>query len=194
MLTRREFLRWTAGALTGVGTHVGSRAAQAHEHVPLAVVVARTSPIEGLSLFELKKLYLGSNLQAPGGERILAFHQMSDAPDRSAFEHHVTGMEPEQLARYWIDRKIRGDGGAPRVVGSVELLQSVVSRMTHSIGYVRWNQVGPELRPIPIDGTLPGDPGYPILTGASERPPAGRALMDVEVDSAIFPSMAELFL
>jgi hypothetical protein len=163
MLTRREFGIWTAGALAGVGTLLRSRAAPAHEHVPLAVVVARNGPIEGLSRFELKKLYLGSNLQAPGGERILALHQMSDAVDRIAFEHQVIGMQPEELARHWIDRRIRGEGGAPRTVTSVDVLHRVVSRLTHAIGYLRWDQVGPELRAIPIDGSLPGDPSYPIL-------------------------------
>jgi hypothetical protein len=193
MLTRRTFLRWTAGALAGAGAQGSSRVARAREHVPLAVVVAKNGPIEGLSRFELKKLYLGSNLQAPGGERILAFHQMSDAPDRIAFEQHVTGMQPEQLARYWIDRKIRGEGGVPRAVGSVELLQRVVSRLTHSVGYVRSDQIGPELRAIPIDGALPGEPGYPIA-GDPERTAGGGALLDVEIGSALFPAVEELFL
>jgi hypothetical protein len=133
------------------------------------VVVARNSPIDHLSRFELKKLYLGANLQAPGGERVLAFHQMYSAPDRVAFERSVLGMDPDELARYWIDRKIRGESGAPHVVGSPELLQRVVSRLNISVGYVRLDQVGPELRVIPIDGVLPGAAGYPV-TGEEDAP------------------------
>lgn len=169
MLMRRAFLKWTATALAALSIQGSSHAARAQTATPLVVVVARNSPIERLSRFELKKLYLGANLQAPGGERVLAFHQMYSAPDRVAFEHSVLGMAPEELARYWIDRKIRGEGGAPRVVGSPELLQRVVSRLNYSIGYVRLDQVGPELRVIPIDGILPGAAGYPV-TGEEDAP------------------------
>ena len=161
MLTRRVLLKWTGGALAAVAVQGRSPAAHAQLQVPLAVVVGRHSRIEGLTRFELKRLYLGANLQAPGGERLLAFHQMQDAPERVAFERGVLGMDAEQLARYWIDRKIRGEGGAPRAVASAELLQRVVSQLGQSVGYVRIDQVGPGLRAIPIDGLKPGDPRYP---------------------------------
>ena len=165
MLTRRAFLRWTGAAVAGVTIQSGTRTARAAAVAPLAVVVARNSPIERLSRFELKKLYLGANLQAPDGERVLPFHQMYSAPDRVAFERVVLGMDQQELARYWIDRKIRGESGAPHAVGSAELLQRVVSRLSQSVGYVRLDQVGPELRVIPIDGCLPNETGYPV-TGA----------------------------
>ena len=116
---------------------------------------------------------------------MLAFHQMPDAADRIAFEHQVTGMQPEQLAQYWTDRRIRGEGGAPRAVTSVDVLHRVVSRRTHAVGYVRWDQIGPELRAIPIDGSLPGDPDYAILADDSAPTAAGRALLDVRGDLAI---------
>lgn len=160
MLTRRVFLKWTLGTFAALSVPARSRAAWAQDVAPLAVVVARSSRIEELSRFELKKLYLGANLQAPGGERILALHQLHDAPDRVAFEREVLEMNAEQLARYWIDRKIRGEGGAPRQVASVDLLQRLVSQLTHSVAYVRLDQMGPGLRPLPIDGAMPGAPSY----------------------------------
>lgn len=170
MVTRRAFLKWTGAAVAGLSIQSSSRAARAQApSAPLAVVVARNSPIEHLSRFELKKLYLGANIEAPGGERVLAFHQMYSAPDRVAFERGVLGMAPEELSRYWIDRKIRGESGAPHVVGSPELMQRVVSRLTTSVGYVRLDQVGAELRVLPIDGVLPGASGYPV-TGEEESP------------------------
>jgi hypothetical protein len=169
VLTRRAFLKWTAVALAALSIQGSPHAARAQAASPLVVVVAQTSPIERLSRFELKKLYLGANLQAPGGERVLAFHQMYSAPDRVAFERSVLGMNPEELVRYWIDRKIRGEGGAPHAVGSAELVQRVVSRLNQSIGYVRLDEVGPGVRVIPIDGMLPGAAGYPV-TGQEDAP------------------------
>ena len=72
-------------------------------------------------------------------------------------------MSPDEVARYWIDRKIRGEGGAPKAVGSVELLQRVVSKMEHSVAYVRADQVRPEVRIVAIDGAVPGDAGYRLF-------------------------------
>jgi hypothetical protein len=129
----------------------------------LALVVAKASPIRQLSQFELKKLYLGSHILDPGGERIIAFNQAPNSQDRTAFEQRVLGMSPEEVARYWIDRKIRGEGGAPKAVGSVELLQRVVSKLEHSVAYVRVDQVRPEVRIVAIDGAVPGDPAYRLF-------------------------------
>jgi hypothetical protein len=192
-LNRREFLRWGAGALVAVGTPGSALASPAATPEPLALVVARNSPIERLSRFELKKLYLGSNLQTSSGERIFAFHQASDAPERSAFERSALDMQSEQLARYWIDRKIRGEGGAPRAVASVELLQRVLIRLPSAVTYLRMDQVGPELRAVPIDGMLPGDSGYPLWSDGLSHTRSDRAGRDKH-DFAIVRSLADLAL
>lgn len=160
--TRREILRWsmgTAGAFVA-GLPFG---ADAQGQVSLALVVAKSSPIQQLSQFELKKLYLGANINDPSGERIIAFNQAPNSSDRVAFESKVLGMQPDEVARYWIDRKIRGDGGAPKAVASVELLQRVVSKMEHSVAYVRADQVRPEVRIVAIDGAVPGDAAYRLF-------------------------------
>jgi hypothetical protein len=162
MPSRREILKWAAGAAAaGAGLPLGF--ANAEGGAALALVVSKASPIQALSQFELKKLYLGSNINDPSGERILAFNQAPNSPDRVAFEQRVLGMSPEEVARYWIDRKIRGEGGAPKAVGSVELLQRVVSKMEHSVAYVRVDQVRPEVRIVAIDGAVPGDPAYRLF-------------------------------
>lgn len=162
MKTRREILKWsmgTAGAFIA-GVPLG---ADAQGQVSLALVVAKASPIQQLSQYELKKLYLGANINDPEGERIIAFNQAPNSPDRVVFESKVLGMQPDEVARYWIDRKIRGEGGAPKSVPSVELLQRVVSKMEHSVAYVRSDQVRPEVRIVAIDGSVPGDAAYRLF-------------------------------
>ena len=161
MTTRREILKWSVGAAFTAGLPLGSASAEVQS--ALAVVVAKTSPIQKLSQFELKKLYLGSNITDSAGERIIAFNQAPNSPDRVAFEDRVLGMSPDEVARYWIDRKIRGEGGAPKAVGSVELLQRVVSKLEHSVAYVRADQVRPEVRIVAIDGAVPGDSSYRLF-------------------------------
>jgi hypothetical protein len=160
MTTRRELLKWSAGMVAGWATQVYPTAARAADPDALAVVVAKNSPIVALSQYELKRLYLGSLITDSSGQRIIAFHQAVNAPDRVRFEERVLGMSPDELARYWIDRKIRGQGGAPKAVSPVDLLQKVVSKMEHSVAYVRVANVGPDVRAISIDGLLPTDGAY----------------------------------
>jgi hypothetical protein len=163
MATRREILKWSFGLGVGFAADLPLVMAQTAARDSIAVVVAKTSPIQQLSLFELKKLYLGANINDPTGERIIPFNQAPNAPDRVSFEDNVLDMTPDQVARYWIDRKIRGEGSAPRAVGSAELLQRVVSRMEHSVAYVRAGSLRPEVRAIAIDGAIPGDSSYRLF-------------------------------
>lgn len=163
MTTRRELLKWSAAVLAAGGGLAPASRALAQAPDALAIVVARNSPIVELSQYELKRLYLGSLITDSSGERIIAFHQAPNSPDRQRFEERVLGMNQEELARYWIDRKIRGQGGAPKAVSPVELLQKVVSKMEHSVAYVRVANVGPDVRAISIDGRLPADGAYGLF-------------------------------
>jgi len=163
MTRRRDVLKWSAAA---AATTLFGAARSAHAEPPrLALVVARDSALQQLSRFELKKLYLGAHIVDPSGERIVPFNQAAMAPDRVAFEAKVLGMSPDEVASYWIDRKIRGQSGAPKAVGSPDLVQKVVSKVDHSIAYVRLDQVRPEVRVIAIDGKLPTDAAYQLLVG-----------------------------
>lgn len=161
MLTRRGFFGWAAGALAGGGSLLNAHVGQA-QGVPLAVVVSRNSPIRQLSRRELTQLYLGLEVQAPGGEAILALHQMPRSVERIGFERQVAGMLPGELSGCWGERRLCADDVAPPAVTSVRALQRMVHHRVRAVGYVRWDQVGPELRVIPIDGALPGDPDYPL--------------------------------
>lgn len=158
--TRRAILKWSLGTLVGVGAGVGPRFARASDRDSLAVVVARNSPLRELSQFELKKLYLGSKLTNPSGKPIMPLNQVTQSPDRVAFDALVLGMTPEEAAKYWIDRKIRGQSGAPEGVRSDELLQRIIMQREHSVAYVRVDQLLEGVRVISIDGARPGDAGY----------------------------------
>jgi ABC-type phosphate transport system substrate-binding protein len=164
MTTRRELLKWSVAALAGAVGGLGQRPARAQERDSLAIVVAKDSPIQGLSQFELKKLYLGANITDSSGQRIVPFNQPPSSPDRILFEQRVLGMTPDEVARHWIDNKIRGGSAAPKAISPADLLQKVVSRMPHSLAYVRVANVQPDVRVLAIDGNTPGDGAYRLFT------------------------------
>jgi hypothetical protein len=138
-------------------------AARAEEPpVRLAVVVARDSKLNDLSIYELKRLYEGHPMSA-GGTRLIPINLVPLSKDRVGFDRAVLGMTPEEVARYWIDRKIRGESGPPVTVDSAEVLQRVVVHLEGAVGYVRAGAVSDQVKVVRIDGKLPGDKEYPIV-------------------------------
>lgn len=169
MPTRRTFLLGSACVAASAALPPFARSARADLGNRLAIVVAKTSSLLGLSQYELEKLYLGTALHNPAGERIVPFNQPPKSPDRIAFDASVLGMTPEQNARYWIDRRIRGQAGAPKSIGPADLLQRVISKLNHSIAYVRFSEVRADVRVIAIDGKVPSDPAYGLFASEEVR-------------------------
>lgn len=164
MTSRREFLKWSAAAAATALTGLPSRDVHA-KPFPLAVVVSRRSPLEQLTLFELKKLYLGARINDPSGQPIVPLNQGAKLPDRLAFEARVLGMSEAEVMSYWIDRKIRGQSGPPQAVGNADLVQRVVTKLEHAIAYASLDQLRPEVRFIAIDGKVPTDTAYGLFVG-----------------------------
>ena len=162
MKTRRSFLTACLGvsclvATSGVTSPVGAGVAKTR----LAIVVSKDSPVSDISFYELKRLYLGEKINA-SGKRLLPLNLTPNFPERGAFDRTVLGMSPEAIARYWVDRKIRGDSGPPKTIEPLDLLQRVVARLDGAIGYVPVNEIRPELKALRIDGKGPNDGGYPL--------------------------------
>ncbi len=158
MTTRRSFLAtWAGLALFGT-----SRPTWAKNSTRLAIVVASDSPIAELSSYDLKRLFGGDPVNA-AGKRLVPLNQGTDAPDRLGFDRVVLGFSAEEAARYWIDRKIRGQSGSPKAIDPPSLLLKVVTRLSGSVAYVQVSSVQPGVKAIRIDGKLPDDKGYPIV-------------------------------
>jgi hypothetical protein len=159
--TRRAALGLSFGLLlTCVSSSATSVAADAPKRV-LAIVVARDSAIGGMSFYDLKRAFMGEST-AVAGTRLVPLNFMPNSRERIAFDTTVLKMSPEEVARYWIDRKIRGLPGSPRAVAPVEVLMKVVGRLPGAVSYGEPGNVSPDVKVIPIDGKLPSDPGYPL--------------------------------
>jgi hypothetical protein len=160
-ITRRAALGLSFGLLlTCVSSSATSIAADAPKRV-LAIVVARDSSIVGMSFYDLKRAFMGEST-AVSGARLVPLNFTPNSRERIAFDTAVLKMSPEEVARYWIDRKIRGLPGSPRAVAPVDVLMKVVSRLPGAVSYVDVRDVSADVKVISIDGKLPSDPGYPL--------------------------------
>ena len=162
MRTKRSFRNGVVCALTLATTTSYAWPVDAGEPpVHLVLVVAKDSPVSNISFYDLKRLYLGERLNV-ADKRLIALNLVPQTRERETFDKAVPNMSPESVARYWIDRKIRGDSGPPKAIDSADLLQRVVKRLDGAIGYVPANALRPDVKAIRIDGKGPNDSGYPL--------------------------------
>lgn len=165
MITRRNALAGCVAAVTLVMLAPSAAIADGGPE-PLAIVTSKRGGVSELSLYQLKRLYLGDNVQA-GGLDLIALNRDAKGAERTGFDSTVLGMSPDVAARYWIDRRIRGQSGAPKSVEPAAVIQRVIANLPRAIGYVRVKDLSPDVQVVKIDGRKPGEPGYPIHVGPS---------------------------
>jgi hypothetical protein len=129
--------------------------------LPIVLVVGRSAVLENLPIQEAKLIFLAEK-QFCDGKRVIPINHKPLADTRVAFDRLVLGMTPEQVGKYWIDRKIRGQGDPPKSVHDVALLLKMVANLTGAISYVRADQLTAEVKPLRIDGKSYQDGGYPL--------------------------------
>jgi ABC-type phosphate transport system substrate-binding protein len=125
----------------------------------LVLVVGKDSPINSLSHAELNRLFSGDAIKVDG-QPLVPFAMAPGRPERHAFDQVVLGMSPEEANKYWIDRRIRGQGNPPKSAPSPDVMARVVGSFPAAIGYLPTSALNPSLKPVAIDGKSYTDRGY----------------------------------
>lgn len=128
---------------------------------PLVVIVASGSSLTDLSRAQLRRIFLGEPTVLGGLRMIPVNHPPSD-PVRTSFDALALGLSPDAAGRYWVDRRIRGQGLPPRAIAGTALIREVVAKLPGGIAYVSAEQVGPSVRALLVDGIRHDDPRYPL--------------------------------
>lgn len=71
-----------------------------------------------------------------GGKRIVPFNFPPKHEVRESFDRVVLEMDPDAVARYWIDRRIRGGNPPPKQVANARLIVRLVEKLDGAIAYV----------------------------------------------------------
>ncbi len=138
-------------------------AERSEETVTLLVVVSGGSKTHDLSRQQLKRIFTSQPVTGPDGKRYVPLNHPPRTPDRVGFDRAVLGMNPDQVGRFWIDRRIRGGERPPRTVDNVTTLRRMVERLPGAIAYLRESQLGGDIEAIRVDGKRPGESSYPIV-------------------------------
>lgn len=135
------------------GVHAAGRS-------PIAVIVnASTTKLSEISIATLRRAFRGEVADTPEGKRLVPLNGALRSAERERFDRKVLGLAADEVARFWIDRRIRDEGLPPRTVPT-ELIVRVVASYPNAIGYVALDRVGKGVRTLRVDGKLPSDAGY----------------------------------
>jgi hypothetical protein len=139
------------------------RNARASDRAVLAVVVAKASPVQELTVAELRRIFTSEGDSDSSGQRYVPFNHPPHTTDRMSFDQAVLGMSADDVSQFWIERRIKGLPGPPRSVDSLSLLLRLIARLPGGIGYARPAQLTGEVRAVRVNGKLPSDARYPLV-------------------------------
>lgn len=127
---------------------------------PLAVVVSASTLLKDISTATLRRAFMGEPTDYASGKRLIPFNHSPTAATRQQFDLAVLGLRPDEVGRFWVDRRVRDQPAPPRIVPSVELALRVVMSLAGAITYVTPELVNDKVRALTIDGKAVGQPGY----------------------------------
>jgi ABC-type phosphate transport system substrate-binding protein len=102
----------------------------------IAVIVNKDNPVASLSRTDLRPIFQTTKTSWADGGKIAAFQLAEGDATRKGFDAAVLGLDPDRIARYWVDRKIRGGNPPPKVLDSTGAMGKVVGAKVEAIGYV----------------------------------------------------------
>lgn len=107
----------------------------------LVVVVNNGVSVGQLSAAELEAIFTSSKRTWPDGSNIGAFSYAPDNEIRRVFDNTVLRMSAEEVAKFWIDQRVRGGAPPPRQVPDPALALRLVAKLPGSVAYIPDNLV-----------------------------------------------------
>lgn len=125
----------------------GSIVSPAHAGESLVVIVNPANQ-ESPNRSDLAAMFTTRKQSWGGGRRVVPFNFPAKHDLRVAFDEAVLKMGPDDIARYWIDRRIRGGNPPPKQVPSGAMIVKLVQKLDGAVGYVPKSMVSGDVRVI----------------------------------------------
>lgn len=110
------------------------------------VVIAHPGVPETPSRPDLNAIFTTRKQTWQNGARIVPFNFPAKHEVRVLFDRVVLGMDPEEVAKYWIDRRVRGGNAPPKQVPNAATIVKLIEKLEGSISYVPRSSVTPGVR------------------------------------------------
>jgi ABC-type phosphate transport system substrate-binding protein len=154
MTLRRKLLVRALFALPLLGWAAGSSASGE----VIAVIVNKANPLKVLDKDDLRPIFQTTRKVWSFGEEAVPVNLPEDNSLRNEFDRAVLGLDPERVARYWTDRKVRGGARPPVRVQSTSAVLRTIATRPGAVGYVRLSEVNASVKVVAkiSDGKLSG--------------------------------------
>jgi len=127
-----------------------------------AVIVSPDVPLTGLSMTDLRKLFLGDRQYWTPNLHVSLLIRAPVARERAVIVWTVCKMSEAQFGQHWISKVMRADcTTSPRQFASNQAALDLVRSMPGAIAVVNAAQ-STGMKVLAIDGKMPNDPGYPL--------------------------------
>jgi hypothetical protein len=114
---------------------VGAGTLQAVYEGPLDVIVHARAKAERLTGYELEAVFTRTQTRWDDGTPVIPFSFPAGSEPRVLFDHVALRLGPEEVGRFWLDRRIRGLGLPPKQVPNATLMVQVIANLPGAIGY-----------------------------------------------------------
>jgi hypothetical protein len=125
---------------------------------PLVVVVDRNSPIQDISLDELRALFQGYGLPQLRATNIELVYLRGEAEDR--FNLAVLGLPSRKVREYWLKKVFQGEGDARTHCRDPAAVIARVAGNQAAVGFVPAGAVSHQVQALTIAGRGPAAPDY----------------------------------
>jgi hypothetical protein len=138
-------------------------AAQTARGTDIAVVVHPDTPVDDLSLADVRKVLLGERQYWNSKLPVVLLIRAPVARERDVVLHVIYQMTETQFKQFWIAKIFRAEAASPpKIVYSNDMQYELVAAMPGAIAFVDARNVRPGLKVLRVDGHLPGERDYPL--------------------------------
>lgn len=123
----------------------------------IVVIVNPQNPLGSIDVGDLRPVFQTTKTSwGNSAGDAMPLNLPEDNPMRQEFDKAVLGLDPDRVARYWQDRKIRGGARPPARVSSTSAVLKGVAAKLGAVGYVKASEVNATVKVVAriADGKL----------------------------------------
>jgi len=145
-----------------VALHTPSTA-QTSRGADVAVVVNSDTPVDDLSLSEVRKVMLGERQYWNSKLPVVLLIRAPAARERDVVLRVIYQMSEAQFKQYWVAKIFRAEAATPpRIVYSNDMQYELLTALPGSIAFVDSRNIRAGVRVLRVDGHMPGEKDYPL--------------------------------